>query len=60
MGSAQDSGKGSMNSFRCISGEALGEETLFSFRVANSENIIYIALVIAQKIRKDKKSIEGE
>jgi hypothetical protein len=47
-----------MNSFRYISGEELGEETLFSFRVANSENIVYSALIIAQKIRKDKKSLE--
>ena len=44
-----------MNSFRYISGEELGEQTLLSFRVANSENIIYSVLIIAQKIRKGKK-----
>jgi hypothetical protein len=44
-----------MNSFRYISGEELGEQTLLSFMVANSENIVYTILIIAQKIRKGKK-----
>jgi 3-hydroxymyristoyl/3-hydroxydecanoyl-(acyl carrier protein) dehydratase len=38
-----------------ISGEELGNETLFSFKVANSENIVCSGLIIAQKIKKDKK-----
>lgn len=37
-----------------ISGEELGEETLFSFKVTNSENIVCSGLIIAQKIKKDK------
>ncbi len=42
-----------------ISGEELGEETLFSFKVANKENIVCSGLIIAQKIKEDKKSAEG-
>jgi len=38
-----------------ISGEESGEETLFSFKVANSENIVCSGLIIAQMIKKDKK-----
>ncbi len=38
-----------------ISGEEVGEETLFSFKVANKENIVCSGLIIAQKIKKDKK-----
>jgi 3-hydroxyacyl-[acyl-carrier-protein] dehydratase len=38
-----------------ISGEEMNEETLFSFKVANSENIVCSGLIIAQKIKKDKK-----
>ena len=34
-----------------ISGEELGEETLFSFKVANKENIVCSGLIIAQKIK---------
>lgn len=37
-----------------ISGEEMGEETLFSFKIANSENIVCSGLIIAQKIKKDK------
>jgi len=35
-----------------ISGEALGEETLFSFKVANSENIVYSGFMIVERIKK--------
>ena len=38
-----------------ISGEEVSEETLFSFKVANKENIVCSGLIIAQKIKKDKK-----
>ena len=38
-----------------ISGEEMSEETLFSFKIANSENIVCSGLIIAQKIKKDKK-----
>jgi 3-hydroxymyristoyl/3-hydroxydecanoyl-(acyl carrier protein) dehydratase len=38
-----------------ISSEEVSEETLFSFKVANSENIVCSGLIIAQKIKKDKK-----
>ena len=39
-----------------IPGEKLGEETLFSFKV---EIIVYSRLIVAQKIRKDRKTVEG-
>lgn len=35
-----------------ISGEEVGEETLFSFKVANKENIVCSGLIIAKKIKK--------
>ena len=38
-----------------ISGEEVNEETLFSFKVANKENIVCSGSIIAQKIKKDKK-----
>ena len=37
-----------------IVGEEVGEETLFSFKVANKENIVCSGLVVAKKIKKDK------
>jgi 3-hydroxymyristoyl/3-hydroxydecanoyl-(acyl carrier protein) dehydratase len=37
-----------------ISGEEAGEDTLFSFKVANKENIVCSGLIIAKKIKKDK------
>jgi 3-hydroxymyristoyl/3-hydroxydecanoyl-(acyl carrier protein) dehydratase len=37
-----------------ISGEEVNEETLFSFKVANKENIVCSGLIITQKIKKDK------
>ncbi len=40
--------------FLNISGEEVSEETLFSFKVANSENIVCSGLIIAQKIKKHK------
>jgi 3-hydroxymyristoyl/3-hydroxydecanoyl-(acyl carrier protein) dehydratase len=38
-----------------IFGEEVSEEILFSFKVANKENIVCSGLIIAQKIKKDKK-----
>lgn len=38
-----------------ISSEEMSEEILFSFKIANSENIVCSGLIIAQKIKKDKK-----
>ena len=38
-----------------ISSEEVNEEILFSFKVANKENIVCSGLIIAQKIKKDKK-----
>lgn len=37
-----------------ISGEELDEETLFSFKVANKENIVCSGLIVAKKIKKSK------
>jgi hypothetical protein len=42
-----------------IPGEELGEDTLFSLKLANSENIVCSGLIIAQKTREHTRTVGG-